>query len=171
MEQKKNKKQIFEQEKLLDLFFKQVSFVTFVSLCLVCVSVDLPVIGMSSSLPSRLAAKRQTLVCVVWLHSDTSCPKVFSVQQTDFLMQLKPPSLCCHTAVTIHIGHPPAWQTQTYTTYCVCTCVCETKRESYLSIIPGNTTDVVPAPHVNDSIFIHDILLEQTLIREVHHII
>lgn len=44
-------------------------------------------------------------------------------------------------------------------------CVC------YLSIIPGNTSDVVPGPLVNHSIFIHYVLLEETLIGEVHHII
>lgn len=41
----------------------------------------------------------------------------------------------------------------------------------YLSVIPGNASDVIPGPHVNYSMFIHNILLKQSLIREVHCII
>lgn len=40
-----------------------------------------------SSLPSQQAEKKQAHVCVVWLHSDTSYPEVFSIQLTDFLIQ------------------------------------------------------------------------------------
>lgn len=83
-----------------------------VSVC-VCVSVTPPPAWLSTISPSssRRAAKGQTLVCVVWLHSDTTRPQVSSIQRTDFLMQPKPSSLRCHTAVTIHTGHLLIWQT------------------------------------------------------------
>lgn len=47
----------------------------------------------------------------------------------------------------------------------VCMCV------FYLSIAPGKTPNIIPAPCVNDSILIHDVFLQQTFIREVNCVI
>lgn len=125
---------------------------------------------LSSSLLSQRAVKGQALVCVVWLHSDTSHPEVSSVQWTRFPDPAKAAqSLLSHCCDNSH--RPPTGvmdtriQVRTIHSADICVCVL------YLSIIPGNAFNIIPGPHENCSVFIHNILLEQTLIREVHHII
>lgn len=49
--------------------------------------------------------------------------------------------------------------------------MCVWERESYLSITPGSTVNPLTGPHVNYSTFIHNVLLEQFLIREVDRVI
>lgn len=75
---------------------------SFLSICnlSVCLSDTHTPSLLSSSLSSQWAVKEQALVCVVWLHSDTSCPEV---------SQPKPQCLRCHTAVTLYTGHLLAW--------------------------------------------------------------
>lgn len=92
------------------------------------------------------------------------------IQQTRISNPAGALSLCCHAAVTIHTGHLLTWQTQTWTTHRhnVYGWVCV---QRYLAIIPRNTVDEIPSPHVYDPILVHHILLELTLIWEVHHII